>query len=486
MNSPEAEIKTTTTHILHGHHSASQEAFALGPFEHIGSFTMPISTVWVYESSLPSLIPVEQLTAALRRLLDHYPHLTGRLAMDSGTGTRYVDRLGSGMHLFEASCDTSFRSFAGVTSTPDKGWNVYGFPKLGQPLLPPWDLSHGGVQRDPIFKVQLTRFACSAVAIGVRVSHVVTAAGGFLRLYQDLAEIYRSISAGNAGISIELSKPTSLEPFMVSSMAHMMDDEKRDALRFSPAAHSLHETPDRSEERRAQIPRGSSPDCDPVEGRTLRFSPGQLATLKSLAVDPNNAQSRSSSYTALAAHIWQQTHLARLASARARSEGTDIYDLSMFGTSVDFCKHLGLPERSFGNTIIEKVMDLNSVVLETSPLWEIASAINNIVRHVSEEETRKLGRWVAAQPQKQRIQLDLKVTPSSFIATSWHRFPLYSGAEFDVAPLFASPVSGGLFDGMVVMMESRAMDGGIDALVCVKKSTFAVLDADKSFIANWD
>ncbi|KAH7350094.1 transferase family-domain-containing protein [Plectosphaerella cucumerina] len=456
---------------------------------------LPVDTIWIYESSTTAnLIPVDRLREAIYRLLDYYPHLGGRLAIDSDTGTRTIDRFGAGMHLIEASCDASFRSFAGVTSDPEQGWNVYDFPGLGQPFLPAWDMSPEAVQGDPIFKIQRTRFACSAVSIGVRVSHVVTAAGGYLRLYQDLAEIYRGISAGNAADSIELSVPPHLEPFMVSFMVHMSDEEKLYALKFSPTNYSLQEAPDRSGPRQSQASRRSSafPDqdpnqpFDPIEGRTMRFSPEQLAKLKYLATDPNNAQSRASTFTALTAHIWQRTHLARLANARARSENADVYETSTFGTSVDFCKHFDLPERSFGNTIITPVMELSSVVLETSPLWDIASAINDIVRHVSEDETRKLGKWIAAQPHKEQIKFDLKVTPYSFIATSWHRFPLYSGAELDVAPIFSSPASRGLFDGMVVMVESRTMDGGIDALVSVKRSTFSVLHTDKSFVANWD
>jgi transferase family protein len=491
MSSPSSEIKIITTHVLHGNQPISQEAFALGPFDQPGNLTSPISTIWIYESSTTAnLIPVDRLREAICRLLDYYPHLAGRLAIDSDTGTRTIDRLGAGMHLVEASCDTSFRSFAGVTSDPDQGWNVYDFPGLGQPVLPAWDMSPEAVQGDPIFKIQRTRFACSAVTIGVRVSHVVTAAGGFVRMYQDLAEIYRGISAGNVAGSIELSMPPHLEPFMVSSMVHMSDEEKLDALKFSPTNYSLQEAPDRSLPRQSQASQRPSTfpdqDPDPVEGRTIRFSPEQLANLKYLATDPNDAQSRASSFTALTAHIWQRTHLARLANARARSENTDVFETSSFGTSVDFCKHFDLPERSFGNTIITPVMELTSVVLETSPLWDIASAINDIVRHVSEDETHKLGKWIAAQSRKEQIRFDLKVTPYSFIATSWHRFPLYSGAELDVAPIFSSPVSRGLFDGMVVMVESRTMAGGIDALVSVKRSTFAVLDADESFVANWD
>ncbi|CAI7585584.1 unnamed protein product [Penicillium pancosmium] len=80
------------------------------------------------------------------------------------------------------------------------------------------------------------------------------------------------------------------------------------------------------------------------------------------------------------------------------------------------------------------------------------------------------------------IQLDFPVTPSSFIATGWHRFPLYHGAELDVVPTFASPVfMDALFGDMICFLEAKARDGGVEAVASLRSSTWEHLDQDRTF-----
>ncbi|RAK72507.1 uncharacterized protein BO72DRAFT_531812 [Aspergillus fijiensis CBS 313.89] len=132
-----------------------------------------------------------------------------------------------------------------------------------------------------------------------------------------------------------------------------------------------------------------------------------------------------------------------------------------------------LPERTFGNTVVTPVIELDSTALTQAPLWQIAGLINDRIRHVSPAEVRQLGRWIAAQPDTSRIQLNFPVVAAApFIATGWHRFPLYAGAEMDgVAPSLASPVfMDALFDGMVFFVEPKVRDGGVEAVASLRRS----------------
>ncbi|KAH6989123.1 transferase, partial [Ilyonectria sp. MPI-CAGE-AT-0026] len=459
--------------------------FVLGPFDQLGHFATPINAVWIYESPSLDLVPLERLRKAISRLLDYYPHLTGRICIDASTDVRSVNRLGTGIHLVEACCDASFQSFASDSSESGRDFSIFDFPGYGNVLLAPWDLSLEGVQRDPVFTIQRTEFACSAVAIGMRLSHVVGDAGSFLGLYQDLAEIYRAMDDPEAGRGpIKLTTPPHLPPFMVDQMLHMDMDEKNKALNERPATYSL-----RGQQLAAPTPakcEGKSQrelSEDPFVGRSLRFSPSALATLKRQAIDPDDSSSRASTFTALTAHLWQHIHLARLAHAKNLSnEETSVYSKSMYGTSVDFTPHFGLPKRSFGNTVVTPIVELDSRKLAQAKLWEIAKIINDLVRHVSLDETRKLGSWIAAQPKKSDIQLKFKVTPTTLITTGWHHFPLYSGTELDIPPVFAAPISmESLFDGMVLFVEPKAKDGGIEAIASMAASTWELLDADEEF-----
>ncbi|OJJ04193.1 hypothetical protein ASPVEDRAFT_43655 [Aspergillus versicolor CBS 583.65] len=485
-----ANITVTATHVVCSQNQISiQDPFVLGPFDQLGHFATPINAVWIYEP-LPSvdLIPLERLHKAISHLLDYYPHLTGRIHINPDTDVRSITRLGTGIHLLEAYCDTPLQSFTHRSPESDRALSIFDLPGGGNALLAPWDMSPEGAQRDPVFTIQPTVFACSAVAIGVRVSHVVCAAGGFLGLDQDLAEIYRATDPV-IGRPIKLTSPPYLPPFMVNQMLHMTVDEQRKALSVWPAGYSLRDHNAAAEthaESEAQFQQ--SLNNDPIVGRSLRFSPSALATLKSHAVDPDSGSARVSAFTALSAHFWQRTHLARLAQAHScSSEKTSVFSSSAFGTSVNFVPHLGLPQRSFGNTLVTPVIELQSMKLAQAPLWEIAKIIAISIRHISVDETQKLGSWIAAQPKKAHIKLDFPCTPASFIATGWHRFPLYSGAELDVTPTFASPVPmDSLFDGMVVFVEPKAKDDSIEAVASMRASTWEFLDRDEEFINTWD
>ncbi|KAL3490345.1 transferase [Aspergillus germanicus] len=493
MTNSSPYITIATTHVVHGLHPITvQDPFILGPFDQLGHFATPVSAVWIYESSSNNLIPLKRLHKAISRLLDYYPHLTGRLHIDPDTDVRTMTRLGSGIHLLEAHYDVPLQSFARDSSTGPE-FSIFDFPRYGNALLAPWDMSLDGAQRDPVLKVQRTQFACGAVAIGMTLSHVVSGAGGFLHLYQDLAEIYRAIGLEAAGGEINLASPPHLEPFMVSQMMHMDSDERERALSDRPGGYFLRDEepapepePESEPEVGTNFPRELESTDDPYLGRTLRFSPSALAILKGQAVDPENSSGRVSSFCALSAHLFQHIHRARLANAELYSDAEKAaLSNPIFGTSVDFAPHLGLPPRSFGNTVITPVIKLESTKLADAPLWEIAELINSRVRHVSAEETQKLGKWIAAQPKKSQIHVGFQPTPAAFIATGWHRFPLYTGAELDGPPVFASPVPmEALFDGMVLFVEPKTKDWGLDAIAFMRRSTWGVLDRDEEFITT--
>ncbi|EEY70596.1 uncharacterized protein PITG_06041 [Phytophthora infestans T30-4] len=87
----------------------------LGPLDNIAQNFTPVSVVFVYlrkETLTGNLIPIERLRRALERLLDYYPHLTGRVVMDDKDNAPRIEQLGPswGMAVPPAS--------AAATSSP--------------------------------------------------------------------------------------------------------------------------------------------------------------------------------------------------------------------------------------------------------------------------------------------------------------------------------------------------------------------------------
>ncbi|EWY79802.1 hypothetical protein FOYG_17091 [Fusarium oxysporum NRRL 32931] len=463
-------VKVTSIHEVKSAHPLDiPDPYVLGAFDQLGNPPISINVVWIYKATSAAAVPLPRLQRAISRLLDYYPHLTGRLRISPDDGLRTIDRLGTGMHLLEATCDAPLEAFAKTSSGHD-GIDVFDLPGAGDLLLAPWDPSTEGTQNNPVFTIQRTQFSCSAVAIGMRMSHVVCDAGSFLQLYQHLAEIYRGLGSDACG-EVKLSKPPHFPPLMVDKVLHMDEEERERALVDVPEFFSLVKPDDPG----VQWSAGAM--TDPVIGRSMRFSAAGLSGLKARATPPDG--SRVSTFSALSAYLWQRTHLARLECEKAGlAQEPSPHSKAAFLTSVEFSSHLGLTENFFGNTIVTPFVEVASDELAAVPLWKIAKTVDKVVRSVNKDDVYKVGTWVAAQPDKNAIRFEFPYTQSTFITSGWHRFPLYEGATLDVAPVFASPtfIATALVDGLVYLLQPKEKDGGIDIIYSLKSSTWKYLN----------
>lgn len=106
-------VKITATHVINFADPKSLEhlpsPFRLGPLDYLAHTGVPIDLVYAYEKpdheKTEDFIPISRLREAISNLLNYYPHLTGRLAIDPSNGVRSITKLGTGASLFEASCD---------------------------------------------------------------------------------------------------------------------------------------------------------------------------------------------------------------------------------------------------------------------------------------------------------------------------------------------------------------------------------------------
>ncbi|RMJ09822.1 hypothetical protein CDV36_010528 [Fusarium kuroshium] len=388
----------------------------LGPLDHLVYPSVPINVIWIYQPSpkfSSELVPISRLQNVLSILLDYYSTLTGRLSIELDTGRRYLDRFGTGISLLEATCHEALMSFS---SSTDGKFDIFDFPSGGDSLLAPWGGSVGGAQRGPLLAVQHTRFACGSVAVGLRIAHMVCGAGGFLRLYQGLAYLYRG---GTSDEEREAAVKTqrqgfSLEPAVKLAVA------AADKVNAAPSIQ------------------GTPPPPPPIKGRSMRFSATELSAIKKLATSPSG-NSWVSAISALSAHIFQRVHKARLAHLEAEKLPASSLATPSFLTSINYSSKLSLPPKYFPNAVITPFTKIPSSELTEEPLWRVAEVIHGTIHSTTPDQTRELCLWISAQPYKNRIHHEFPFSNASFITDAWHKYPLYSGAELDVAPVFVSP-----------------------------------------------
>ncbi|GMF40114.1 unnamed protein product [Phytophthora fragariaefolia] len=473
----------------------------LGPLDQRSLLSIPLAVVFVYRrSNRPNeVVPIDKLRAALTRLLDYYPHLTGRIVVDPKNQSPQIEQLGVGAKLVSARCSepiTAFE-FASEEDKPGSAPRLIGtkLPNGGNDLLPPFDPTEAGAARDAILTVQHTLFACGGVSIGLRVRHIICDASGFFQLARDLAELYRGIGDLDPNQLTEVvlsSSPPDIHSYM--SELRMTPEERQEALQIRPTLFELAPEclPSASSTKRVPI-------VLPTIGKMLRFTSNELSAIKAEANAGGNALHPVSTFCALAAHMWQSIYRAhmRLCEHQGMSPNeAALYAPRQFLASVDLRSRgqLDVPPRYFPNCVLCPVFSLPASGLLSAPLSSISFAVHSGVQPLDRTEVEQNVRWVAAQPDKQRVRLRYKYHEGGVMVSQWNKFGMYQGTELDVAPSLVfqpfTPIS--LIDGLMYFMstedqvcQAEASAGGttgsIDVSLALSESTWKVLEQDSNF-----
>ncbi|KAG7377507.1 hypothetical protein PHYPSEUDO_011538 [Phytophthora pseudosyringae] len=474
----------------------------LGPLDHTTQNFTPITVLFVYRREEPAsgeeLIPIERFRRALGRLLDYYPHLTGRIVMHEDNAPR-IERLGAGATLVSAKCRGRLEAFEAVGGGDEVGSKprliVTNLSDGGNALLPPFDPSEEGKTRDPILAVQHTRFACGGVAIGICLRHIICDASGFFQLVRDLAALYRGFRDLDEGKladknSVKLSKPPHIHSYRAD--LHEMTPEKRqEALESQPAGFRLS---GKSATATAAVDRVVPP---PVIGRVLRFSSSELAALKAEA-NASNKGKPLSTFCALAAHLWKSIYRARVREARSlTSIEAAVHAPPQILLSVDLRSRNQLADmlpRYFPNAVFSPVLSVPAAQVLEAPLSVVAALIRDGTQPQEPAEMLKALQWIAAQPDKRRVQPRYNYEQDGVFVTQWSKFDMYRGSVFDVPPaLVAQPFTPlSLYDGLVYLMAtedqlrqsvscSGITTGSIDVSMALSESVWTALDQDADF-----
>ncbi|EEY70609.1 uncharacterized protein PITG_06068 [Phytophthora infestans T30-4] len=421
----------------------------LGPLDQRYLLGIPLAVVFVYRSTnsaVEELIPIDRLRRALERLLDFYPHLTGRILVDPVDKAPRIEQLGAGAKLVSAQCSEPLTSFETVKddgqSESSPQLIVTNLPDGGNALLPEFDATEAGAGRDAILTVQHTRFACGSVSVALRLRHIICDASGIQSLFSDL---------------------------------QLSTEERLEALAVSPTLFELApEAPD--------VPDNiATPER--VIGRVLRFSSTELARIKAAAnADKENPVS---TFCALAAHLWQSIYRARTRQCRAQclsshEAALQVPRQSLASLDLRSRSQLNISPRYFPNCVLCPVFSLSAAELLDAPLSTIAAAVHKGVQRLDPAEVQRNLRWLAAQPDKDRVRLRYQ---GGVMVSQWNKFEMYRGSELDVPPALVAqpftPIS--LIDGLIYFMATEdqlnqsntTISDSIDVSMALNESVWA-------------
>jgi len=474
----------------------------LGPMDHVTQTLLPITVVLVYrheDLASEELIPVQRLRKALERLLDYYPHLTGRVVMNRSDQTPHIERLGSGGILVSAECSEPLESFEKVQEDDEPGSPprlvVTDLPDGGNALLPPFDPTDAGMTRNPILIMQHTRFRCGGVSIGICLRHIFCDGVGFFQLVRDLAHLYRGITDGSS--CVELTKPPHIRSYM-AELHDMEPEERQEALTFQPTNYKL--SPEVQHAKgipaAASAPFASPP---PVIGRVLCFSSSELVALKTEA-NAGDQSGSVSTFCALSAHIWQSIFRSRVRLNEERGmplkEAAAQVSRQMLIT-VDLRSRNQLPDappQYFPNAVNCPAISLSAEQLLHAPLPTIAALIRDGAKPQDQAEVQKALRWITAQSDKRRVQPNYEYAQDGVIVTQSSKFDMYRSAILEVLPaLIAQPFTPqSLYDGLAYFMATEEQlkrsagscgitSGSIDVTLALSEPIWGILDRETHF-----
>ncbi|KAJ8750663.1 hypothetical protein K2173_015844 [Erythroxylum novogranatense] len=142
-----------------------------------------IPTLFFYKfNGSPNFFDPRVLKESLSRVLVPFYPVAGRLARD-GNNRIEIDCNGQGVSYAEAVADSAMPDIDNFTATQEL-----------VKVIPPINRSLDDLYSSPLFAVQVTRFSCGGVSLGIASHHNLGDGTGFLHFFTSWSELARGLS----------------------------------------------------------------------------------------------------------------------------------------------------------------------------------------------------------------------------------------------------------------------------------------------------
>ncbi|CAA3002534.1 spermidine hydroxycinnamoyl transferase-like [Olea europaea subsp. europaea] len=428
------------THIVKPAEPTPEEILYLNACDQIKDITHT-PTIYFYRNNdkLDNGDAIGVLKDSLSKVLVLFYPLAGRLKWSGEGGSRVELHCNSrGVPIHEAVSEATVEDFGDFTPTPEI-----------QALIPSVDYTTP-IDEIPLVIVQLTRFKCGGVSIGLGVSHVMADGPSALHFVDEWAKIARG------------AEPI-IPPFLDRKV---LETDKLLAEEFDPSAlrppPSLIGEEDNMEQRKK-----------PITVAFLNLKKNQIEKLRNKASEDLNLENGNSRgysrFEAVAAHIWRCTSKAR---RHVAEQPTSLHFVADFRNKL----RPSLPKNFFGNALIRVEAADNSGNLLSTPIGSAARKIRAAVEKVTDETVRGYLDFLKGLPDVGRFRsLDNNGRPKgdfygnpNLAIISWTALPLY-GADFGWGKeIHMGPGSMG-FDGKTFIIPSHDGDGSFNIAIWLQE-----------------
>ncbi|KAJ7515684.1 hypothetical protein O6H91_22G023400 [Diphasiastrum complanatum] len=372
-----------------------------------------VEVVYAFNAPAPPVCVLEQ---GLAKAIRVYREWAGRLGKDE-RGRPAIELNDEGVAFIEAQADGSIQEMM----------PFHPVPRL-RDLVP----INQGVPE--LLLIQVTKFSCGGITIGVARHHQVadgTAASTFM----------------NAWASIVKGLPLTIEPLHDRS-ALMGCDPPQPAY-----DHIEYEKP---------LPKPDSDseasDYPLLAVKRFHFSVDMLQKIKHKAAKENGEL--YTTFESLASHLWRS-----ITEARGVSEDVQ----TRVKVPINVRKRLdNFPDSYFGNVISHACAQTTAQELLEQPLSFAAGLMHAAIKRVDRDYIRSALDFIELQQQNNPVQITKRnrtgsITPNVGVST-WVHLPLYQLDFGWGTPVFAG--NAGLpYEGSIILIPSHTKDGSVNATV---------------------
>ncbi|KAK6126623.1 hypothetical protein DH2020_039633 [Rehmannia glutinosa] len=384
-----------------------------------------VPTIYFYKPSQDWLTPHDTIFATLKtslsKVLVHFYPLAGRLRWLDGARLE-LDCNAKGVQLIDARSESKLDDLGDFTPSPDFHDLI---PQINY-LAP--------IEEIPMLSVQLTKFQCGGITLSYTISHAVVDGQSALHFISEWARLARH-------------EPLAAPPFLDRKLLRAGDPPSPQQPRFH---HAQFDPP--------PLLIGQSTNENERKKETtiamLKMSKIQVETLRNqanAARPPNDTARPHTRYEAVAGHIWKCACRAR---KHAHSQPTAM------GICVDIRKRVQppLPEKFFGNAIVDVIACSRSGELMRNPLGYAAGRIREAIDSVTSEYVNSAIDFLKNLEDFSRLQ-DIHALRSN-------QGPFYGNPNLGVISWIALPLYGLDFGwGKEVFMAPGTHDCDGDSLI---------------------
>ncbi|XP_059637692.1 hydroxycinnamoyl-CoA:piscidic acid hydroxycinnamoyltransferase-like [Cornus florida] len=343
--------------------------------------------------------PIDILRDSLSKILVLFYPLAGRLHWISGGGRLELNCNSMGALLLEAESEAKIDDFGDFSPTPQM-----------KALIPSADYNLP-IHELPLVLVQLTKFSCGGISIGMGISHIMVDGPSAFHFVGQWAKIARGEQSDDPPFldrSVLLAKEFSAPPSF-------------DRVEFNPHPLLIGHS-NNLEERKKE-----------TSEAMLKLSKDQIDKLKNRANEGQSSDKngrRYSRYEAVAGHMWKCACRARKLESQQQTR---------LDVAVDLRNRLEppLPKLYFGNAVTRAAALAISGEIVSKPLCYASNKIREAIDKMSDEYLRSYLAFVRSQEDLSRYRNFHTVgcTQGAFYGnpnleiTSWATLPVY-GADF--------------------------------------------------------